>query len=68
MARSQRKSWAGDINLRVISRVWVSSPGEREWNEKGILRIRSLVFFTLGPQIPVINQSQSRYTVECLGK
>lgn len=55
MARSQRKGWAGDINLRVSSWAWMSSPGEKEWNEKGILRIRSLVFFTPGPQILVIN-------------
>lgn len=54
MARSQRKGWVGAVGLRVISWAWMSSPGEREQNEKGILRIRSLVFFTPGPQILVI--------------
>lgn len=34
MARAQRKDRTTHINWRVISCVWVNSPGEREWHEE----------------------------------
>jgi hypothetical protein len=35
MARSWRKGWAGDINLRVITWVWISSPEEMDKRRGG---------------------------------